>query len=1085
MLNGLIKISMLVFTGCCFLSCNDRLDLPEDVAAEMAKLIQPIDYTYDVKPILSDRCFACHGPDANQQKAGLRLDVAKVAYEKVGENGLKAVVPGKTGKSELAHRILSEDPEVMMPTPSSHLTLNTREKAILIKWIEEGAEYKPHWAFTKVKKTVAPRVKDEKWVRNDIDRFILAKLEDKGMKPSPEADKTTLLRRVYMDLNGLPPTPEQVQTFLADKSPNAYEKVVDQLLASPRYGEHMAVSWLDAARYADTHGYQDDGPRTAWPFRDWVINAFNKNLSYDKFITYQLAGDMLPNPTREQLVATAFNRMHQQSQEGGIIPEEYRTAYVADRVDTFGKTFLGITVECARCHDHKYDPVSHKDYYSLYAFFNNNNENGQIPYNGEASPTLTLPTPEAEAKLNDIHAYLVKKKNTLNKARLSESGFRNWLSVVEKQPEKALVPEKKDLLGHFTFDEPQGTEFQNLADPKHKARAGGDDSLSNAASRNGRLGKARYIFGENAIGFGDNFAFFERNQPFSISIWLNLHDPSVNGSLIHKSNGVFNGYRGWNVFRLPDGRIKLTISHVWPENAIEIQTLEKFPMNKWTQLGFSYDGLSKAQGLKLYINGKQARVTVHNDNLNQSILYGKNKTNWYVDNLNIGRLSDQRTKNFEVDEFRIYTRALSQLEMLSLYSQNNELLAILKMPAAHRNAQQQSALKEYYINNFDETYRKELTASLALIGEETELLNKQIDVMIMKERKFPRKTYILNRGAYDAPGKEVTADTPDEFFKIPREFPKNRLGLARWLLHEDHPLFTRVTVNRFWLSFFGKGLVVSSDDFGNQGELPTHPQLLDWLSATFRETGWDVKAIQKLIVTSATYRQSSKASRQLLEQDGENRLYARGPSYRMSAEQIRDNALAASSLLSDRIGGKSSYPYQPNGIWEALATRNDIHYMQQHGDSIYRRSLYTVWKRSAPPPMMLNFDASERHFCVTKRQKTSTPLQALVVMNDPQFVEASRVLAQQMIKHGKSLEQKITYGFTALTSRPPSTKELEILKDLYQEEYRDFSKNPKRVKAILATGEYPVDKLLNPVELAASTIVASTVMNFDEFVIKR
>jgi hypothetical protein len=1086
MFRSFLKSYLILPLGAALLaSCEGKVDLPDDVSAEMSTLLQPIDYTYDVKPILSDRCFACHGPDANHQKAGLRLDIANAAYEKKTESGLKAINPGKPGKSELVQRILSTDPKILMPTPESHLSLTAREKAVLVKWVQEGAEYKPHWAFTRVEKPKLPKVKNEQWVRNDIDRFILAKLEAKGMKPSPETEKTTLLRRVYMDLNGLPPTPDQVQAFLADKSPDAYEKVVDHLLASPRYGEHMAVSWLDAARYADTHGYQDDGPRTAWPFRDWVINAFNKNLSYDKFVTYQLAGDMLPNPTREQLLATAFNRLHQQSQEGGIVPEEYRTAYVADRVDTFGKTFLGVTVECARCHDHKYDPISHKDYYSLYAFFNNNNENGQSPYNGEASPTITLPTPEADAKLKFIHASFEKEKSALAKGKTNQEGFINWLKQVEKDPAKALVPANKDLAGRFTFDEPLGKVFQNLADTSQRARAEGDDSLSNVASRKGRFGKARYIFGDNSVSFGNNFAFFERHQPFSISIWLNLHDSGANGSLLHKSNGVFNGYRGWNVFRLPDGRIKLTLSHVWPENSIELQTVEKFPMNKWTHLAFSYDGLSKSRGLRLYFDGKPMKVVVYNDNLNQSILYGKNKTNWYVDRLNIGRLSDQRTKNFEVDEFRIYTRALTPLEMLGLYSQKNEVLAVIKTPAEKRTLLQLGALQDYYLVHFDEDYKQELLKSQDLICEETEVLGSQIDVMVMKERKYPRKTYILNRGAYDAPGKEVNADTPDGFFKIPKEFPRNRLGLARWLLHEDHPLFTRVSVNRFWLSFFGKGLVVSSDDFGNQGELPTHPLLLDWLAATFRETGWNVKATQKLIVTSATYRQSSNAGRQLMEQDPDNRLYSRGPTYRMSAEQIRDNALASSSLISQRIGGKSSYPYQPKGIWEALATRNDVNYVQQHGDSIYRRSLYTIWKRSAPPPMMLNFDASERHFCITKRQKTSTPLQALVVMNDPQFVEASRVLAQQMLKKGETLDEQISYAFISLTSRSPSAKEMSILKELYKEEYLDFSKNPNRVKAILAAGEYPVDKTLNPAQVAAGTIVASTVMNFDEFLIKR
>lgn len=1067
-------------------SCNNSIDLPEDVAAEMSTLNHSIDYTYDVKPILSDRCFACHGPDANHQKGDLRLDVAEVAYKKEAESGLRAINPGKPRKSELVQRILSADPEVMMPTPESHLSLTAREKAILIKWVEEGAEYKPHWAFTKVEKPEVPKVKNEKWVKNDIDRFVLSKLEDRQMTPSPEADNTTLLRRVYLDLTGLPPTPAEVASYLADKSPNAYEKVVDKLLASQHYGEHMAVSWLDAARYADTHGYQDDGLRTAWPFRDWVIKAYNQNLPYDQFVTWQLAGDMLPKPTRDQMIATGFNRMHQQSQEGGIVPEEYRVAYVSDRVDTFGKTFLGMTVECARCHDHKYDAISHKDYYSLFAFFNNVNENGQIPYNGEASPAISLPTPEAEAKLKFIHANLNREKSISNKALSSlDQNFQQWVRVAQSQPEKALLSDQKDLIGYFTFDEPLGKEFKNLADPKQNATAEGDDSLSNVASRNGRIGKARYLFGENAVSFPDKFAFFERNQPFSVSIWMNLHDPSVTGSLMHKSNGVMNGYRGWNLFREKDGRMRLTISHVWPENAIEIQTVDKFPMNKWTQIGFSYDGLSKANGLKLYVNGKLAKVQVYNDNLSESILYGKNKTNWYVDRMNIGRLSDQRTKNFEVDELKIYARPLTSLEMLSQYTLKNEVLVALQVPEAQRTPAQGVALKEYYLNNVDAGYSNYLAKSRALLGEETEILDKEIDVMVMKERKYPRKAYILNRGAYDAHGKEVTADTPDSFFKIPDNFPKNRLGLAQWLLHEDHPLFTRVTVNRFWMMFFGKGLVVSSDDFGNQGELPTHPQLLDYLAYTFRASKWNVKAIQKLIVTSATYRQSSKLDPKQKDVDPDNRMYARGPSYRMSAEQIRDNALMSSGLLTQRVGGQSAHPYQPDGLWEALATRNEVTYKQQHGDTLYRRSMYTIWKRSSPPPMMLNFDAAERHFCTTKRQKTSTPLQALVVMNDPQFVEASRVLAQEMLKKGGTLDDQIVYGFTALTSRAPNAKEINILKDLYQEEYSDFVKNPKKVKEILSAGEYPVDRTLNPAQLAAGTIVASTVMNFDEFLIKR
>ncbi|HEV7351350.1 DUF1553 domain-containing protein [Telluribacter sp.] len=1079
-------ITVLSLSSWLLASCGEKVELPEEVAQAMGQVPDQVDYTYHVKPILSDRCFACHGPDQSKQKAGLRLDVAEAALDKKGESGRVAISPGHPGGSELVHRILSTDPELIMPSPDSHLSLTAKEKATLIRWIEQGAEYKPHWAFTKIEKPQLPKVKQEKWVRNGIDYFILNKLEEQQLAPAPEADKTTLLRRVHMDLTGLPPSPKQVDEFIKDTSPNAYEKVVDRLLASPHYGEHMAAPWLDAARYADTHGYQDDGMRTSWPYRDWVINAYNQNLPYDQFVTWQLAGDMLPKPSREQLLATAFNRMHQQSQEGGIVPEEYRTEYVADRVGTFGKVFLGMTVECARCHDHKYDPISQKDFFSLYAFFNNNNENGQIPYNGEASPSMTIPTPEAEAKLKFIRTSLSTEKEQLyNSAPAYRQRFQQWLRQAEAQPDSAVVPATQDLIGHFTFDEPAGTKFQNQVNPEHTARAEGDSAISATASRPGRFGKARFMSGPNSVNFGKDFAFFERHQPFSVSIWLNLRDASINGSLFHKSNGVFNGYRGWNMFRLPDGRLRLFISHIWPEDAIELQTVDKFPLNKWTQLAFTYDGLSKASGVRIYVDGKPVRVVVHNDNLTQSLLYGKNKSNWYVDNLMIGRLSDQFTKDFEVDEMKIYARSLTDLEMRGLYTQRNEVLATLKVPSAKRNKYQTALLLKYYLTHFDKSYQEKLAASRQLICEETELLNSQIDVMVMKERKFPRKTFILKRGAYDAPDKEVTADTPDQFFKIPKEYPRNRLGLARWLLHEDHPLFARVTVNRFWQQYFGQGLVTSTDDFGNQGDLPTHPQLLDWLAASFREMKWDQKAFQKMIVMSSTYRQSSRTDQQLRELDPDNRLYARGPSYRMSAEQIRDNALAASGLLVPTLGGQSMRPYQPEGLWEALATRNLVQYNQHHGDSLYRRSLYTIMKRSSPPPMMLNFDASERHFCIVKRQKTSTPLQALVTMNDPQFVEASRVLAEQMVRHGKTPDERIIYAYKALTSRLPRPSELALLKQLYAEEYQDFQKNKGRAQQLLRVGEYSRDKSLDPVELATSTIVASTLMNFDEFVIKR
>ncbi len=1087
----IFKLSKVIIFGCVtgflFSSCDQKTSLPEEVTMAMSQLTKPMDYAYDIKPILSDRCFACHGPDANKQKAGLRLDVSEVAFQQNKESGAFAISPGESNKSEVVRRILSSDPEIQMPTPESHLNLSALEKAKIIKWIEEGAIYKPHWSLVKIEKPVIPAIKNKNWAKNDIDFFILAKMEEKGLKPNSEADEPTLLRRVYMDITGLPPTTNQVEAFINDKSSNKYEKAVDQLLESPHYGEHMAVPWLDAARYADTHGYQDDMMRTAWPFREWVINAFNKNLAYDKFITWQLAGDLLPNPTREQMVATAFNRMHQQSMEGGIIAEEYRAEYVADRVNTFGTAFLGMTIECARCHDHKYDPISQKDYYSLAAFFNNINENGQIPYNGESGPSITLPSEEAERKLKFINKELEIEKQTRKQIVANTvSKFNQWRSDASKEPTKFTIAQELDLYGHFTFDEPDGTKFKNLAQKTHFAYSEGSDSLSKMASKPGKFKKGRYIFGENNVDFGPDFAYFERNQPFSVSIWLNLHDAKTDGSIIHKSNHITSGFRGWNVFRDLDGRIRLTFSYVWPDNAIELKTVEKFPLNQWTNLAFSYNGLSKASGLKLYINGKPAIVETYNDNLTQSILFGKNKTNIAVHNLRIGRLQDRFTKNFEVDELKIFQRALTPLEVQGLFSQKDEVVALLKKSQVELSSTNLRQLRQYYFRNIDQEYQTSMAKSQNLVGEATAILSTQPDVMVMKERKFPRKSYLLKRGAYDALGDQVFPRTPTKMVAMQANLPHNRLGLAKWLLNDENPLFARVSVNRFWQQYFGNGLVSTSDDFGNQGSLPTHPQLLDWLATEFRNSlnngQWNVKALQKLIVMSATYRQ---ASHKIIQPklDADNHYYTKGPSYRMSAEQIRDNALVSSGLLTERIGGPSVYPYQPNGIWEAIS--NYGKYLKQTGDTLYRRSIYTVWKRTAPPPMMLNFDAAERAFCVVKRQKTSTPLQSLVVMNDPQFVEASRVLAQRMLRHSPKMEEQIIFGFLALTSRQPSSNELAILKDLYQEEYQDFSAHPTRAKQLIAVGEFPTDQNLNSVALATNTIVASTIMNSDEFVIKR
>ncbi len=1140
-------------------SCHTSVEKPADIVAAEVNLPQKVDYNLHVKPILSDRCFACHGPDKAKQQAGLRLDTPEGAYQALAKSGHTAIVPGDLAKSELVHRITTTDPDEMMPTPKSNLTLTAEEKAVLIRWVEQGAEYKQHWSLIAPTMPEVPKVNDERWVKNDIDRFILAKQEAKKLPHAPEADKTTLLRRVTLDLTGLPPTPAEVDAFLADKSPNAYEKVVNRLLNSPHYGERQAIEWLDVARYADTDGYQDDGLRTIWPYRDWVIRAFNRNLSFDRFVTWQLAGDLLPNPTQNMLLATAFNRNHQQSQEGGIVDEEYRTEYVADRVNTFGKAFLGLTTECARCHDHKYDPISQKDYFSLFAFFNSNNERGQIPYNGEAAPTITLTTPQTDAQLRYIREKLTPLEQKLNSNRPDyQQRFSQWLNAA--QPTGSNKPSDVGLIAHYTFDEADRTDikayvkadnekrkqegekkkqeeerlkklgkkkpeekklakrrtkeelwkdprnaFANRVNDTIPARLGGDsDNLPYSVP--GRFGNARYLPGDSYINLPSDFGAFEQNQPFTISSWFNLSKPNNAATLLGRTTGPMDGQRGYQLDLLADGRLKLTMSHVWPANALDIESVDKVPIKQWFQVAFAYDGRGRTNGLTLYLNGKPMRTRVITDNLQHSMVYGKNKTHWVQHPFYVGRMHDYFYKDIAVDELRIYNRCLTPLEMGGLANGSDAIALALQTPVAKRNPVQRVGLYTYYVTTQDSVYRAAFAEAMKLRGEQLMLYTNSDQVMVMQERKYPRPTHLLKRGAYDAPGEPVTPAVLHSLTPMPENFPKNRLGLAKWLLMPENPLFSRVMVNRFWQQYFGQGIVKNSDDFGNQGSLPSHPELLDYLAIKFRDTGgpapadrshgWNTKMMHKLIVMSATYRQSSAVPEKVREADPDNTFLTRGGSYRMSAEQVRDNALAASGLLTRRIGGSSVQPYQPAGIWEALATRNAVKYVQSKGDSLYRRSMYTIWKRSSPAPMMLNFDAAERHMCIVKRQKTSTPLQALVTLNDPQFVEAARVLAQRVmptvsVGRGKTspLHPTETVGITAIfksvISRPARPQEIALMKQFYAEELADFKKNPKRALELLSVGEYPVDKTLNPAELAAWTVVTSTIMNFDEAIIKR
>jgi hypothetical protein len=760
--------SLMLFVG--LQSCRDN---PSQMGLRAAK--GKVDFNFHVKPILSDKCFACHGPDAKKRQAGLRLDNEEGAFKALSSDpNHYAIVKGNVEESILIKRIFSEDALYQMPPPESNLILTDEEKNTLKKWIEQGAEYKQHWAFTPPAKPEVPN--GGEGCNNEIDHFIRAKLREVGLEPSLPADKERLIRRVSFDLTGLPPTLNQVDEFLKNDSPDAYEKVVDQLLASSSYGERWANYWLDVSRYGDTHGYQDDLPRVMWPWRDWVIHAFNQNLPYDKFVTWQLAGDLLPNATREQILATGFNRNHKITQEGGAIPEEYRTEYVADRTNTFGKAFLGISLECSRCHDHKYDPVSQKDFFSTFAFFNQANEKGLINYGELPKPNIAITQTDLEGILNFINGKTIGAKDT-------------------------------------------------------------------------------------------------------------------------------------------------------------------------------------------------------------------------------------------------------------------------------------------------------------------------VKVMVMSDQQ-PRKTFVLNRGQYDEPTDiEVSPSAPTTIMPYPDEFERNRLGLAKWLFSPENPLASRVIVNRLWQEIFGRGIVATSDDFGNQGSLPSHPELLDYLAVEFREKGWDIKGMLKMMVMSATYRQSSATTERLQEEDPENVWLARSSRYRLSSEMIRDNMLFSSGLLHQELGGPSVKPYQPEGLWEAISVgikgRGETEYIADKGEKLYRRSLYTYWRKTIPPPSMLIFDAPLKEFCEVRRVRTSTPLQALNLLNDPQMLEAARVLGTRLVEAEElSLEEKVTTAFRRIISRQPEQSEIDVLLKAYQEEYDRYVADPAAAEQFLMVGEYPQNKSIDQIQCAAMMHVATIIYNLDEAISK-
>ena len=1011
----------------------------------------PVDFIRQVRPILSDNCFACHGPDASKRKAKLRLDTREGLFAALRHGG-HAFVPGKPGDSEAIARISSTDESEVMPPPRSGKKLKPEEIALLRRWVEQGARWSQHWAFTPLRRPPVPAVPDaQPPVRNPIDAFIRARLEQEGLKPSPEADPVTLIRRVTLDLTGLPPTPAEVDAFLADRRPGAYERLVDRLLESSRYGEHMARFWLDAARYGDTHGLHLDNYREIWPYRDWVINAFNRNKAFDRFVIEQLAGDLLPSPTTEQLVATGFNRCNVSTSEGGSIEEEVYVRNVVDRTETFGTVFLGLTVGCARCHDHKFDPIKAKEFYSLFAFFNSIDGSALDGNSARHEPTIRVTTPEFARQLAQFQARADEVRREMD---------REKSKVVYDDAADAKEPETPKRAEYVWIDDglPAGAKplagggvnvaWNFVSGAPHRVQSGSRSVLLKAR------GLKQVVIQDTQpglrVGAGDRlFAHVylpAKSRPKEIMLQWNT------GQWAHRA------YWGANV--IPWGR----------DNSPERFHAGPLPKaGQWVRL--EVDAASVGLKPGAVITGWA--FTQHGGTA-------------YWDKAGIVTQTPQANQPY--DTLSAWVRAQRGLGGAGLPA---NIQTALKVDREKRSPQQQKELRDYFAANAWSKTRALLAPfekRLAAIEQERRQLDSKLpSTMIFRERKQPKPAYLLRRGEYDQRGDKVERITPAALPPLAEGLPRNRLGLAKWLVSKDHPLTARVAVNRFWQQFFGVGLVKTAEDFGSQGEPPSHAKLLDWLAVQFIADGWDVKKTVRRMVTSATYRQSSKVTSERLAKDPANRLLSRGPRFRLDAETLRDQALFVSGLLVEKVGGPSVKPPQPPGLWEAVGYTgsNTVNFRADSGrDKVHRRSLYTFWKRTAPPPQMSTFDAPSRESCIVRRERTNTPLQALLLLNETQYVEAARALAERALHQGGKAEDRIAFMFRLATCRKPDAKEVAELLAAYRVQKEEYTRDVAAAKKLINTGETKPDPKVDPVELAAWTMVANVLLNLDEVLSK-
>jgi hypothetical protein len=1011
-------------------------------------------YNRDIRPILSNNCFKCHGPDVRERKADLRLDVA-LEVRKPTASGVTPIMPGKPDESELVARVFASDEAVVMPPVDSHKRLSDREKETLRRWIAEGAEYQPHWSFIAPERPALPPVDTSGWPRNGIDNFVLARLEQEGLQPAPEADRATLLRRLSFDLTGLPPTPAEVDAFLLDNRADAYERQVERLLASPHFGERLALDWLDAARFADTNGYHIDNGRDMTRWRGWVVDSFNRNLPFDRFTIEQIAGDLLEGATLEQKIASGFNRNHMINFEGGAIPEEYQTAYVVDRVNTTGTVWLGLTVACAQCHDHKYDPITQRDYYRLYAFFNNIPENGLDGRTGNSPPLVKMPSDAERQKLDDLSAAIIAIEEQFSTALPEVDAAQvAWEAELARRSSvewRTLLPEAVQSQG--------GATFRKLDDGSYLAAGANPatDVYTLAVENAGMVTAVRLE------------ALADESLP------VKGPGRSANGNIVLTSFGL-----GQSLSDMPEIVQSIRIEsaradHSQKDFGIEL-ALDGKPETGWAvlpEVGKPHSAVFKLAapthveaGARLSVSlAFQSRFAQHQ----------------------LGRFRLSVTDAADPNQGEAVPAGIRQ---------------IVSLPVHERSDALRGELRTFYREHVSPRI-KEMNDRLAALRKSRDEIDKSVPTtMVMDELAEPRDTFMLVRGQYDKQGDKVTPAVPEALTQLPAGAPANRLGLARWLVDPANPLTARVAANRYWQMFFSTGLVKTAEDFGSQGELPSHAELVDWLAVEFRQpsaapagTGssmpWDVKALCRLIVTSATYRQTSNARPELLAQDPENRLLARAPRLRLNAEFIRDQALAVSGLLNARIGGASVSPYQPAGLWEELAFREDgknwtaQSYTQSHGPDLYRRTMYTFWKRTSPPPTLVTFDAPDRETCTVRRSTTNTPLQALILLNDPTYIEASRKLAERLLTESPATtEERIAFAFRLATARHPAAAEIAVLRRVFDEQLAIYRANTEAAAKLLAVGESPRNERLDIAELAAWTTVASMILNLDETVTK-